>query len=75
MKRGPRAMDGLFEMSAVVVPGEKDEKEEVVEFGLKSVFFAGAEKAEEEPMDAFVRFLHRQYDRVLLGSAIWRLVR
>lgn len=68
--RGVRAADGLFEMSAVV-----DKDKEVVEFGLKSAFYSGSEKSEKGPVGPVFMFLHRQYDRLLLGSAILRLSR
>lgn len=53
-------------MSAKV---NKDEG--VVEFGLKSVFYKGAGKAEAPPMPWHIEFLHRQYTKLLMESAIF----
>ena len=65
-----RESDGLFEMTAEVLEGER-----VVEFGLKSVFYNGlAEKKDtaegKGPMGPFVQWLHSQYDKVLMETAI-----
>lgn len=60
-----RASDGLFEISAVVKPDEG-----VAEFGLKSCFFQGLARAESEPMPPHVAWLHRQYTKLLLETAI-----
>nr|POF26083.1 hypothetical protein CFP56_22231 [Quercus suber] len=65
-----RASDGLFEMSA-----EIKREEGVVEFGLKSVFYNGLGKKRESedesgPMDGKTQWLHKQYDKVLMESAV-----
>ncbi|KAI5301436.1 hypothetical protein KEM56_001718 [Ascosphaera pollenicola] len=71
LNKDVRASDGLFEMSAVV-----KEDEGVAEFGLKSIFFTGTgDMKEKGPMPPFIVFLHRQYDRILIETAIWRLMR
>lgn len=63
-----RASDGLFEMLAEV----KEETGEV-EFGLKSVFYSGTlvpDATSKEPMSPTIKWLHQQYDKVLMESAI-----
>lgn len=66
-----RESDGLFEMVA-----EVKEKEGVAEFGLKSVFYNGlGEKAKEGeetkgPMSPWIQWLHAQYDKVLMETAL-----
>lgn len=65
-----RESDGLFEMSAIVKP-----EEDVAEFGVKSCFFQGLGKAEAGPMPWFVAFLHRQYSKLLLASAVKNVLR
>ncbi|PWY89641.1 hypothetical protein BO94DRAFT_565405 [Aspergillus sclerotioniger CBS 115572] len=65
-----RESDGLFEMSTEVKP-EKG----VAEFRLKSLFFQGKGKAEGEPMPSHVLWLHKQYTKLWLETAlgnIWR---
>lgn len=68
--RDVRASDGLFEMLA-----EVKKEEGVVEFGLKSVFYNGLGQPEKEgkgsgPMSPTIQWLHKQYDKVLMESAI-----
>lgn len=65
MKKDVRDSDGLFEMSAVI---ERDEG--IAEFGLKSVFYQGLGKAVGAPMPAYVEFLHRQYTKLLMETAV-----
>ncbi|KAK5111055.1 hypothetical protein LTR62_005430 [Meristemomyces frigidus] len=64
-----RDSDGLFEMTA-----EVKEAEQVVEFGLKSVFYNGlADKATEGqqgPMSPWIQWLHGQYDKLLMETAL-----
>ena len=68
-----RASDGLFEMIADV---KKEEGVDVVEFGLKSVFYNGLAQPDkegrkmEEPMSPWMQWLHGQYDKVLMETAI-----
>ena len=69
MKQDVRDSDGLFELSAVV---KKDEG--IAEFGMKSVFFQGFGKAVGAPMSAPVEFLHRQYTKLLMETAIQNVV-
>jgi hypothetical protein len=68
-ERDVRESDGLFEMTAVV-----KEDEGVAEFGLKSVFYNGLKGHESGsgagPMPGHVQWLHQQYDKVLMESAI-----
>lgn len=63
--REVRESDGLFEMSAVV-----KQDEGIVEFGLKSCFFKGLGKAEAQPMPAYIIWLHQQYTKLLLATAM-----
>lgn len=67
--RDVRESDGLFEMTAVV---KKDEG--VAEFGLKSVFYNGLKGHEsgskDGPMPSHVQWLHQQYDKIWMESAI-----
>jgi hypothetical protein len=44
---------------------------DVVEFGLKSVFFQGLGKADAKPMPETIEALHRIYTKILMESAIW----
>lgn len=67
-----RASDGLFEMSAEV---KKDEG--VAEFGLKSIFYNGLGpqpdqegKPPSEPMSPWIKWLHQQYAKVWMETAI-----
>lgn len=64
-----RESDGLFEMTAVI---KKDEG--VAEFGLKSVFYNGLNGYKSGsvagPMPSHVQWLHQQYDKVLMESAL-----
>lgn len=60
-----RASDGLFEIAAVI---KKDQG--VAEFSLKSCFYQGLGKAESEPMGPFMAWLHRQYTKLLLETAV-----
>ena len=64
-----RNSDGLFEMIANV-----NKEEGVVEFGLKSVFYNGAatqpDKTGQGLMTPFIQWLHAQYDKVLMETAI-----
>lgn len=69
-KTGVREADGLYEMSAVVKPDQG-----VAEFGVKSVFFQGLGKAEAPPMPWHIAFLHEQYSKLLLETAISNVLR
>ncbi|KAL1590772.1 hypothetical protein WHR41_00790 [Cladosporium halotolerans] len=64
-----RESDGLFEMTAEI---KKDEG--VAEFGLKSVFYNGLSGYKSGstagPMPSHVQWLHQQYDKVLMESAL-----
>ncbi|KAI5820443.1 hypothetical protein BZA77DRAFT_289580 [Pyronema omphalodes] len=64
LKTGVRQSDGLFEMSAKI-------NGDVVEFGLKSVFFQGLGKADKKPMPEIIETLHRVYTKILMETAIW----
>ena len=71
-----RESDGLFEMLA-----EVDKEEGVVEFGLKSVFYNGLAQPDKEgkmptegPMGPWIQWLHGQYDKVLMESALAKKV-
>lgn len=65
-----RESDGLFEMSATVKP-----EEGVAEFGVKSCFFQGLGKAESQPMPFHIAWLHRQYSKLLLATAVKNVLR
>lgn len=64
-----RESDGLFEMTAVI-----KREEGVAEFGLKSVFYNGLKGHEsgskDGPMPGHVQWLHQQYDKIWMESAI-----
>jgi hypothetical protein len=68
-KMDARESDGLFEMTA-----EIKQDEGVAEFGLKSVFYNGLSGYKSGsaagPMPGHVQWLHQQYDKVLMESAI-----
>ncbi|KAJ7088539.1 hypothetical protein C8R43DRAFT_1082338 [Mycena crocata] len=66
---GVRAVDGVFEMTAVV-----KESEGVAEFGLKSVFFQGEGKTEGS-MPAHIAFAHRLYTKLWMESALRKVVK
>jgi len=72
MKNEVRDSDGLFEMSAKI-----NKEEGVAEFGLKSVFYKGLGKAEgtHGPMPSHVEFLHRQYTKLWMETAIRNTMR
>lgn len=67
--RDARESDGLFEMTA-----EVKQEQGVVEFGLKSVFYNGLSGYKSGsaagPMPSHIQWLHQQYDKVLMESAI-----
>lgn len=65
-----RPNDGLFEMRA-----EVKQDEGVAEFQLKSVFYQGLGKAEGRPMPAHIEFLHRQYTKLWMETAIRNVTR
>ncbi|KAF4169029.1 hypothetical protein CNMCM6936_009626 [Aspergillus lentulus] len=65
-----RPSDGLFEMSVDVKPDEG-----VAEFGLKSCFFQGLGKAEGQPMPAHIVWLHQQYTKLWMETAIRNVLR
>ena len=51
------------------------QEEGVVEFGLKSAFYNGLATPDKEgkiapPMSSFIQWLHQQYDKVLMETAI-----
>ncbi|PGH03435.1 hypothetical protein AJ80_08683 [Polytolypa hystricis UAMH7299] len=70
LNSGVRPMDGLFEISATIKHDEG-----VAEFGLKSVLFQGLGKAENKPMPAPIEFLHQQYAKLWMETALLRLTR
>ncbi|EME49282.1 hypothetical protein DOTSEDRAFT_40523 [Dothistroma septosporum NZE10] len=67
-----RASDGLFEMLA-----EVKEDEGVVEFGLKSIFFKGLNTGGETkgPMPPHIQWLHQQYDKIWMETALSNVTR
>jgi hypothetical protein len=62
-----RPSDGLFEMGAVI-----KQEEGVAEFTLKSCFYQGLGKSESEsgPMPAYMEWLHRQYTKLWMETAV-----
>ncbi|KAF7718574.1 Uncharacterized protein PECH_008975 [Penicillium ucsense] len=64
-EQGVRPSDGLFEIGAVI----NEEKEEA-EFTLKSCFFQGLGKAEGEPFGPVMVWLHQQYTKLWMETAI-----
>ena len=66
----------MFEMTA-----EVNEEEKVVEFGLKSVFYSGTAQPDKEgkkgdaPMSPWIQWLHAQYGKVLMETAIRKCMR
>jgi hypothetical protein len=64
-KKDVRSSDGLFELMAVVRP-EKG----VAEFQVKSVFYQGLDVAQGEPMPPHIAWLHREYVKILMETAI-----
>ncbi|GAB7352745.1 hypothetical protein MBLNU459_g3097t1 [Dothideomycetes sp. NU459] len=65
-----RPSEGLFEMSAVIKPDEG-----VAEFQLKSVFYQGLGKAAGPPMPVWMEFLHRQYTKLWMETAVSNVTR
>ncbi|KZF20774.1 hypothetical protein L228DRAFT_240528 [Xylona heveae TC161] len=63
-----RPGDGLFEIGAKVL-----EKEGVAEFTLKSVFYQGLGKASGPPMPDYIVWLHKQYTKLWMETAIWNV--
>jgi len=72
MKTDVRPGDGLFEMGAAV-----KREEGVVEFSLKSVFYQGLGKSEtgKGPMPVHVEWLHRQYTKLWMETAVRNCMR
>jgi hypothetical protein len=69
LKNDVRDSDGLFEMSAVI---KKDEG--VAEFRLKSIFYKGLGTTDTTPMPGYMEFLHRQYTKLWMETAIQNVV-
>jgi len=72
-RRGVRENDGLFEVEAKVIP-----EEGCAEFALECVFYQGLGKTAPgaaSPMPAWMEFLHRQYTKVWMETAVWNCVR
>lgn len=71
LKTGLRESDGLFEMSVAV-----KKEEGVAEFYLKSLFFNGLSGSKEEKcMPYWIEWLHQQYAKLLMESAIQNVLR
>ncbi|KAI2790617.1 hypothetical protein POX_d06138 [Penicillium oxalicum] len=64
-EQGVRPSDGLFEIGAVI-----DEEKEEAEFTLKSCFFQGLGKAESAPAGPMMVWLHQQYTKLWMETAI-----
>lgn len=69
-KKGLRESDGLFEIRA-----EIKREEGVAEFQLKSCFYQGLYKAEGKPMPPHIEFLHRQYTKLWMETAVWNVMK
>lgn len=69
LKRDVRESDGLFEMTAVI-----NRDEGVAEFGLKSILYQGLGKA-EGAMPAHITWLHQQYAKLWMESALRKVIR
>jgi hypothetical protein len=65
LKRDVRPSDGLFEIAA-----EVNVDKGYAEFRLKSIFYQGLGKAEKKPIDGFGEWLHRQYTKLWMESAV-----
>jgi len=65
LKRDVRPSDGLFEIAA-----EVNIDKGYAEFRLKSIFYQGLGKAEKEPIGGFGEWLHRQYTKLWMESAV-----
>ena len=58
---------------------EVNEEKGVAEFGLKSVFYNGLAQPDKDgkpvapPMTPTIQWLHQQYDKLLMESAIWNV--
>jgi hypothetical protein len=65
LKRDVRPSDGLFEIAAEVHVDKG-----YAEFRLKSIFYQGLGKAEKKPIDGFGEWLHRQYTKLWMESAV-----
>jgi hypothetical protein len=70
LKTGVRPSDGLFEMAVAVKPDEG-----VAEFQLKSVLYQGLGKAQDSPMPWHIEWLHRQYAKLWMESAVRNVTR
>lgn len=70
LNTGVRPSDGLFEMSSKI-----HREEGYVEFGLKSVFFQGLGKATGPPMPPHIAWLHEQYTKLWMETAIRKCTR
>lgn len=70
LKRDVRPSDGLFEIGATI-----NKEEGVAEFTLKSVFYQGLGKAEKEPMPPHIVWLHQQYTKLWMETAVTNTTR
>lgn len=70
LNKGIRESDGLFEMRA-----EVKREEGVAEFQLKSCFYQGLYKAEGKPMPPHIEWLHRQYTKLWMETAVWNVTK
>ncbi|KAJ7079585.1 hypothetical protein B0H15DRAFT_953951 [Mycena belliarum] len=66
---GVRAVDGVFELTAVL-----NEAEGVAEFGITSFFFQGLGTSDAK-MPPPIAYLHRLYTKLLMDSAVRKLLR
>ncbi|KAF9269787.1 hypothetical protein L218DRAFT_983580 [Marasmius fiardii PR-910] len=67
-KRGVREVDGVFEMAVELKP-----EEGVVEFHMRSVMWQGLGKSDKPPMPAPVWWLHKQYAKLWMETALWNV--
>lgn len=64
-----RPSDGLFQIGAVV-----KQEQGVAEFTLKSCFYKGEGKADAPPMSPTMDWLHKQYTKLWLETAVLKNV-
>ncbi|KAJ5908761.1 hypothetical protein N7495_001443 [Penicillium taxi] len=65
LHRDVRPSDGLFEIGAVI-----KQEEGVAEFTLKSCLFQGEGKADAPPFDSMMDWLHKQYTKLWMETAV-----
>lgn len=67
--QGVRPSDGLFQIGAVVKP-----EQGIAEFSLKSCLYKGEGTADSAPMGPWMDWLHKQYAKLWLETAVLKNV-